>query len=99
MPALLDETLFSEPSGRPVALVQLCGALLLSGVYGYTTIVENHTPDRVLLFLISGMALSGVAESLPTPRRRTAGVLRLLAVLVLVGFLALGAVAPGVLAR
>jgi len=97
MPSIIDETLFSEPSGRPFALVQLCGALLLSGVYAYYTLVENATPGSFLLFLIAGTALSGIAESLPKLRRQAAGVLRLAAIVVLVTLLAVIAVAPELL--
>jgi uncharacterized membrane protein (DUF485 family) len=97
MPSVIDETVFSEPSGRPFALVQLCGALLLSGVYGYYVVVEDATPASSVLFLIVGMVLSGVAESLPSTRRRATGILRLTAVLVLVSLLGIIAFAPELL--
>ncbi|WP_277554095.1 hypothetical protein [Halobaculum limi] len=84
MPSILDQTVFSEPSGRPLGLVYLCGALLLSGSYGYYVVVRDFTPDSFVLILSAGMALSGIAESLPKPRRRAAGVLRLTAISVLV---------------
>lgn len=87
MPSIIDETVFSEPSGRPLALVFLCGALVLSGQHGYYVVVEDATPLSAVLFLISGMALSGIAESLPGSRRRAAGVLRLTALSVLVSML------------
>lgn len=87
MPSIIDQTVFSEPSGRPIALVQLCGALLLSGVYGYYVVVEYATPGSVVLFLIAAMALSGIAESLPKTRRRAAGAFRLTALLILVSYL------------
>ncbi|MFB6138648.1 MAG: hypothetical protein ABEJ42_10005 [Halobacteriaceae archaeon] len=87
MPSLIDETVFSEPSGRPFALVQLGGTLLMLGFYGYLVVVRNATPSSFILFLSVGTGLSGIAESLPNARRRTAGVLRLTALLVLVGLL------------
>ena len=87
MPSIIDETVFSEPSGRPLALVFLCGALVLSGQQGYYVVVEGATPLSAVLFLIAGMALSGIAESLPESRRQAAGVLRLTALFVLVSML------------
>jgi len=93
MPSIIDETVFGEPS-RELALVFLCGALLLAGQQAYYIIVEGTTPFYASLFLIAGMALSGIAESLPKPRRRAAGVLRLTAIAVLVSLLVIGFVTP-----
>jgi len=97
MPSILDETVFSEPSGRPLGLVYLCGALLLSAVYGYYAVVGDFTPGNFILFLSAGMALSGIAESLPETHRRAAGILRLTSVSVLVGLLVIIAFAPELL--
>ena len=94
MPSIIDQTLFSEPSGRPLGLVFLCGALLMAGLQGYIVIVAGATLFYPVLFVIVGMALSGIAESLPKPRRREAGVLRLTAITVLVSLLVIGFVAP-----
>ncbi len=44
MPSIITEIVFSEPSGRPLALVHLCGALVLSGTFGYYVVVEGATP-------------------------------------------------------
>jgi hypothetical protein len=93
MPSIIDETVFSEPSRR-VGLVFLCGALLLAGQQAYYVIVEGATPFYASLFLITGMALSGIAESLPKSRRRAAGILRLTAIAVLVSLLVIGFVTP-----
>jgi uncharacterized membrane protein len=87
MPSIIDQTLFSEPSGRPLGLVFLCGALLLAGQQGYYVILEGATPFYSTLFMSVGMALSGIAESLPKSRRREAGVLRLTAITVLMSLL------------
>ncbi|KDE56752.1 hypothetical protein EL22_00840 [Halostagnicola sp. A56] len=83
----IDETVFSEPSGGLFALVQLCGAFLLSGIYVYYVIMGNSTVGSWVLFAIVGTALSGIAESLPKSRGRAAGVLRLTAIFVQVGLL------------
>jgi hypothetical protein len=87
MPSIIDQTLFSEPSGRPLGLVYLCGALLLSGAYGYYVVLVGFTPNSSVLVMSAGMALSGIAESLPKTRRRAAGVLRLTGISVLVSLL------------
>ena len=93
MPSIIDVTVFGEPS-RGVGLVFLCGALLMAGQQGYYVIVEGATPFYAGLFVIAGMALSGIAESLPKPRRRAAGVLRLTALVVLVSMLVIMIVTP-----
>ena len=97
MPPIIGKTVFSEPSGRSVGLVFLCGALLLAGQQGYYFIVEGATPFSAILFIIAGMALSGIAESLPKPHRRAAGVLRLTALVVLVSMLVIMIVTPELL--
>jgi hypothetical protein len=83
MPSIIDETVFSEPSGQPVGIIQLCAALMFAGVYGYAMFVENSTLGSWPLFMTAGSALSGIAESLPTTRRQAAGVLRLTALFIL----------------
>jgi len=96
MPSIIDETVFGEPS-RGLGLVYLCGALLLAGQQGYYVIVEGATPFYAELLLSAGMALSGIAESLPKPRRRAAGVLRLTALVVVVSMLVILLVTPELL--
>lgn len=97
MPSIIDQTLFSEPSGRLLGLVYLCGGLLLSGVYGYYVVLRDFTPGSFLLFMSAGMVLSGIAESLPKARRRTAGILRLTAISVLVSLLVVIFLSPELL--
>jgi len=96
MPSIIERTVFGEPS-RGLGLAFLCGALLLAGQQGYYVVVHGATPFSAVLFLIAGMALSGIAESLPKPRRRAAGVLRLTALVVLVSMLVISLVAPELL--
>ena len=96
MPSIVDETVFGEPSRGP-GLVFLCGALLLAGQRAYYVVVEGATPFYAVLFVIAGMALSGIAESLPKSRRRAAGALRLTAIAVLVSLLVVGFVTPELL--
>jgi hypothetical protein len=89
MPSIITETVFSEPSGRPLALVHLCGALVLSSTYEYYVVVEGATSVSAVLFLIAGMVIAGIAESLPRSRQLAAGILRLTALSVLVSMLAI----------
>ena len=97
MPSIVDQTLFSDPSGRLFGLVYLSGALLLSGSYGYYVAVTDFTPNRFALVMSVGMALSGIAESLPKDRRREAGFLRLASIAVLMSLLVVITTAPGLL--
>jgi hypothetical protein len=94
MPSIIDETVFSEPSGQPVGAIQLCAALIFSGLYGYAMFVENRTMGSWLLFMTAGSALSGIAESLPKTRPRAAGVLRLTGILVLLCLIVAMSFAP-----
>lgn len=96
MPSMIDETVFGEPS-RGLGLVFLCGALLMAGQQAYYVIVEGATPYYAALFIGAGMALSGIAESLPKSRRRASGALRLTAIAVLVSILVVGFVTPELL--
>lgn len=94
MPSSLTDAVFSEPSGRPNTLVQFGGALVFSGLYVYYGLLRNGTPGSWLLVVALGSTLSGVAESLPAPRRRAAGVLRLTALLILTALLVTTLLAP-----
>jgi hypothetical protein len=93
---MIDETVFGEPS-RGLGLVFLCGALLIAGQQAYYVIVKGATPYYAVLFIGAGMALSGIAESLPKSRRRASGALRLTAITVLVSILVIGFVTPELL--
>jgi hypothetical protein len=93
MPSRVSDVVFSEPSGRRHAFVMFAGALVLAGLYVYYGVLGESTSIGGL-FLLVGCVLSGIAESLPTDRRRTAGVLRVTAILVLGGLLATVAFAP-----
>jgi hypothetical protein len=88
MPSIIEDTVFKEPAGGILALVYLAGALLFIGQYGYYVIIANYQPGNFILFMSVGFGLSGIAESLPTHRRRAAGVLRLAAIFVYISLLA-----------
>ena len=96
MPSIIDETVFGEPS-RGLGLVFLCGALLIAGQQAYYVILEGATLYYATLFIGAGMALSGIAESLPKSRRRASGALRLTAIAVLASILVVGFVRPELL--
>ena len=49
VPSIITETVFTEPSSRPLALVHLCGALVLSGTFGYYVVVEGATPASAVV--------------------------------------------------
>jgi hypothetical protein len=77
MPSLLDDTLFSEPSGTGVSLVHFGSAVAFSLMLGYSWLRAGPPTNYWLVFMIVGTALVGVAEALPTARTRAAGVFRL----------------------
>jgi hypothetical protein len=93
MPSRLHTALFSEPSGRPHSFVMGTGALVLSSlaVYGYAFHDSVLTGTMVMAV---GFALSGIAESLPVERQRTAGGLRITAILLLLCLVGVVVFAP-----
>jgi len=94
--ATVREMLFSEPSGRGIGLVFLGCSLVELLAWAYFAVVLDASPGPTLLVLGVGFAISGVAESLPTDRRRLAGLLRVVAIGGLLGFLGLVVVSPEV---
>jgi hypothetical protein len=95
MPSTVSDVLFSEPSGRPTTLVQFAGAVVFLSLAVYMVTVGNASQSRWVLVMMAGFALSGSAESLPKNRRRLAGVLRLTAITILLGLVAVSLLAPG----
>ncbi|TKX77567.1 hypothetical protein EXE53_25875 [Halorubrum sp. SD626R] len=94
MPSILSDLVFTEPSGRGNALVQFAGALAFLGLYGYSGLAGNAGSSGWLLVMALGATLAGIAESLPSHRHRTAGVLRLTAIAVLLCLLVAVVFAP-----
>ena len=91
----ISEVLFNEPQGRRIGLFQLGISLTFLCMFVYVWSVGDAGETRWLLFMIVGTALSGIAESLPETQLQAVGVLRFMAVLVLlcgvaVPFLGLG---------
>lgn len=81
MPSKLTDALFSEPSGRPQALLMLAGPLVLSSLvvygqaFGDTTVVGSLT--MAVSFALSGVAATaavtvpvGLSSIDPGPPRR-----------------------------
>ena len=99
MPSMINEVVFSEPSGRPSSTVQFTGAVIFLGLYSYTWIEGNGNPSNWLLFMIIGSFLSGIAESLPKNRKFTAGIVRLTAITVLMCLLAIIFLVPDFVVR
>ncbi|PCR92723.1 hypothetical protein CP557_12910 [Natrinema ejinorense] len=79
-------------------MIQFTISLFLLVFYVYYGILLD-VPSLNLLIMAVGFALAGAAEFLPTERRRTAGVLRVSAILLLIGLLALIVFAPEILFR
>jgi hypothetical protein len=93
MSSKIEAILFSEPSGRWNAAVMFAGSLIFLGIYVYFGILGDSSTVHELFFAV-GLALSGIAESLPAEKRRTAGGFRIAAMLVFVTLLGLLAFAP-----
>jgi len=96
MPSTVSNAVFSEPSGRPTAIVQFAGSVVFASLYLYAWSVGNAGPSRWLLGMVAGSALAGVAESLPKERRWVAGVLRLSAISILLCLLVATLVSPAI---
>ena len=93
--AVLPRMLLREPDGRRKGLIffLLSSISLLGWVYSGVVLDGFH----FFLFVGLALALSGVAESLPPDRQRSAGRLRIVAVGILVVFLVLLASVPELL--
>lgn len=92
---IFQRMVFRKPDGRRKGLIFLSLSSICLLVWVYTGIVLNSSH----FFLFTGLALgfSGFAESLPQERRRSAGILRTVAVGILVMFLGLLASIPELL--
>jgi hypothetical protein len=96
MPSKISGFVMSEPSGRPAAAVMFSGALLFVGMYVYFGVFGDSSTTHEL-FLAGSFALSGIAESLPKDRRRTAGILRVTAILIPLSMIAIIVIAPEII--
>lgn len=81
------EAFFSEPSGWNGARVSIGSSLAFFGLYAYFELLYN-SGSLPLLVLGGATALSGIAELLPKNRRRSAIVLRVTAISILVALIA-----------
>jgi hypothetical protein len=77
MPSLVDDTLFSEPSGNGVTLVHFGSAVVYTLILAWSWRQAGPLTNYWLVFMIFGTALAGVAEALPTEHTRAAGLVRL----------------------
>ena len=79
----IEKRVFHEPDGRPESLVYFGTAVAFLSMYVYFTWVLSSTDSFFFLLLIGvGYTLQGTAESRPKSRRRTAGMLRLMVILI-----------------
>lgn len=84
--------LFREPDGRRKGLLfSLLSFVCLLGWLYFGVVLDG---PHFLLFLGISLAFSGLAESLPPSRQRSAGALRILGLGILVVFLVLLTLAP-----
>ncbi|AHB67668.1 hypothetical protein HISP_16710 [Haloarcula hispanica N601] len=88
----VQRMLFREPDGRRKGLLFSLFSFICILGWAYFGIVLNGPHN--MLFLGIAFAFSGLAESLPPSRQRSAGVLRILGLGILVVFLALLIVVP-----
>lgn len=94
MPSVINDIVFSEPSGRPNTLVHFAGALIFLSVYTYAWSVGQTGPTVWLIIMTGASAVAGIAESLPTSSRQVAGILRLVVISVLLCLVVATVVAP-----
>ena len=92
---VVQRILFREPDGRRKGLVFSFFSLICILGWVYFGIVLNGPHN--MLFLGVAFAFSGLAEFLPPTRQRSAGVLRILSVSILVIFLVLLILMPEVI--
>jgi peptidoglycan/LPS O-acetylase OafA/YrhL len=96
MPSLLEDTLFSEPSGNGIALVHFGSAVVFTLILVWSWLRDPPLTNYWLVFMIVGIALAGVAEALPSERTRAAGVFRLAGIGTLVCLLGILVISPDV---
>lgn len=89
----IKEFVFSEPAGRIQALVMFSGSLVFLSFYVYYDILGDSHSVSALVSAV-GLAMCGIAESLPEERRWAAGGLRVTAVLLLLGLMVLTIFTP-----
>jgi hypothetical protein len=63
------------------------GSLFFLRLYVYAGVLGDSSSSSWLVVMATGTGLSGISESLPDDRRRTAGIVRVTALLVLIGLL------------
>ena len=86
MPSIIEKTVLSEPSRGLHTVMFFSFSLVFLSIYVYFDVLGD-SPSASAGILSIGFALSGIAESLPTNRRRTAGIFRVTAVLLLLSLM------------
>jgi hypothetical protein len=89
---ILQQVLFREPDGRQKGLIFSFFSFVSLLGWVYLGVVLNG--PHILLVLGIAFAFTGVAESLPSDRRRSAGVLRILSLGIVSLFVVLIVFAP-----
>ena len=88
MPSFNNQIVFSDPAGRANSVIQFTAPLVFFGMYLYAWNGGNGDSSSWLLVMMVGSALSAIAESLSKEHQLTAGILRTIAVTVLLCLLA-----------
>ena len=83
---------FRTPDGRKKSFPSLLLSAFSLLAWGYFAI--GHDGSHTLLFMSIGFGLAGLAESLPPSQRRSAGILRIVAVSTMILLLCLLAASP-----
>lgn len=80
----IPDALVSEPNGRPISLVWFGSLFVYLCAFVYFSSVGELGDVWWLMFFLVVTALLGIAESLPKDRRQQVGVLRSVAILILI---------------
>lgn len=88
----LQQMFFREPDGRRQAFATLLLSSISFLIWGYIGIIRDGS--HLLLFMGITFGVAGVAEILPPNQRRSAGVLRLVAVSIMIIFVGLLVTTP-----
>ena len=86
MPSIIEKTVLSEPSRGLHTVMLFFFSLVFMSIYVHFDVLGN-SPSASAGILSIGFALSGIAESLPTHRRRIAGIFRITAILLLLSMI------------
>ena len=98
MPSTINKRVFKEPDGRLMSLFYFGIAVVFLSQYVFFKLILGSGDSFLLLLVLgAGFVLQGIAESRPESKRQTAGVIRLMALLVYLWGLVVTVLIPGFL--